>query len=242
MTIQHLSEDEEEETRFSGKNLVSAVAQPGAASESQAGGEAYPAQADPPIPLGDPALPQAVQVLPGMNGAALNKLDEDQIRSENARRVFEIKHGKRPWMNDYFELRGEGWSWRQAVYIVWASQPKPDRIPRTQGELAVQELGLTSDRQIRKWRMKNPMIDLRVKALTISALAKARAEVYAALITAASNPNPRAHADRKLALEMLGDYVPRQKVAIGPDLPDDLSELDEGELRALALAPGEAGE
>lgn len=241
MTIQHLFDDEEEETGFSGKNLVS-VAPSEAVSESQAGGETYPAQVDPPIPLGDPALPRAVQPLPGMDGAVLNKLDEDQLRSENARRVFESTHGKQPWMNDYWELRAEGWSWRQAVYIVWASQPKPDRVPQNQGDLAVQELGLSSDRQIRKWRMNNPMIDLRVKALTISALAKARAEVYQALITAATNPNPRAHADRKLALEMLGDYVPRQKVAIGPDLPDDLSQVDEEELRAMALAPGGIGE
>ena len=123
---------------------------------------------------------------------------------------------------------------------MWASQPRDRRAPATQGELATQELGLTSDRVIRKWRSENLAVDVRIRSLTISQLAKARAQVISALIEAASNPNPRAHADRKLALEMLGDYVPKQRLMVGDLLPDDLRELDENDLRALATAPGGA--
>lgn len=181
-----------------------------------------------------------VLTLPGFE-ADLNPLDEAQLRSNEAREVFEARYGSAPWMEDYWTLCGEGWAWRQAVYIVWASQPRDRRVPATQGELATQELGLTSDRVIRKWRAGNPAVDVRIRSLTISQLSKSRAQVIAALIEAASNPNPRAHADRKLALEMLGDYVPKQRLLVGDVLPDDLSEIGENDLRALASVPGGAG-
>jgi len=170
-----------------------------------------------------------------------NPLDEAQLRAEEARRIYEARWGESPWMNDYFDLLGEGWSWRQAAYIVWASQPKFQRDPGTQAELA-QEVGLASDRAIRTWREKNPAIDTRIHELTASALSKARAGVFAALIAAASNPSPRAATDRKLFFEMTGDYSRETTVRIG-ELPDDMAEMSESELRALAQAPeGPSGE
>jgi hypothetical protein len=178
-----------------------------------------------------------IQSLPGFEGY-INPLDEARLRSDEAREIFEAKYGSAPWMEDYWTLCGEGWPWRQAAYINWASQPRDRRSPATQGELATQELGLTSDRVIRKWRSENPAVDVRIRALTISQLAKARSEVFMALIEAASNPNPRCHADRKMALEMLGDYVPKQRVLVGDILPDDLSQVEEGDLRALVSTPG----
>jgi hypothetical protein len=167
---------------------------------------------------------------------ALNPLDEAQIKSAKARAIFEASEDATPWMDDYWELIGEGWSWRQATYMLWAALPKNGRKPPTQSELAIEVLGLGSDRVIRDWK-ENPAFDARVLKLVSKALAHARPEIYQALIEAATNPNPRAHADRKLALEMLGDYIPKQKFSIGAELPDDMSQVDADELRMMAALP-----
>lgn len=172
------------------------------------------------------------ETLPGMEGV-MNPLDEAYLRSEEARKIFETAEEAAPWLEDYWALLAEGWPWRQAVYLVWASQPKQARKPKTQRELATEVLGLTSDRVIRKWRDRNPAIVARIARLVASTLSNARAEIYQALIQAASKPDPRAHSDRRLALEMLGDYMPRQRVDVGPALPDDWSEMDTKDLRAM---------
>jgi len=181
-----------------------------------------------------------IQSLPGMEGLP-DPLDEAQLRAEEARAVFEARWGNTPWMDDYFRLLAEGWDWRQAAYIVWACQPKGQRDPQTQQEFAV-SIGLTSDRTIRKWRDGNPAIEERIHELTASALMKARAEVFGALIEAATNPSPRACTDRKLFLELTGDYSRDQVVRIGMALPNDLAELSVEELRALAQTPVSAAE
>jgi len=159
-------------------------------------------------------------------------------RAAEARRIFEAEEGYAPWMEDYWRLIGEGWPWRQAVYMLWAALPGDKRTPRTQEELATQVLGLTSDRQISKWK-QNPAMEAEIAKLAASALAKHRPEIYRALIEAASNPNPRAHADRKLALEMLGDYDPRIGLTIRRDVetPEDVAALSDEELQALAGGP-----
>ena len=191
-----------------------------------------------------------VGVLPGMEGA-VDVVAEAQLRSEAARRIFEESEGSAPqgeagsatgwatWMGEYWALVGEGWGWRQAVYMLWASQPRQGRWPKTQEALATEVLGLGSDRRIREWRANNPAMDVRVAKLAASALSKARAEVYEALIHAASNPDPRAHSDRRLALEMMGDYVPRQRVDVGAVAPEDMGDLSEAELAALAQDPSQ---
>lgn len=168
--------------------------------------------------------------------AALNPLEEAQLRSMEARRVFEATTPIEAWMDDYFTLVEEGWSWRQAVYMLWASQPQP-RTPKTQWELATQILGLASDRVIRDWRSGNPLIETRVAQLTASALVKARADVFAALIAAATDPSYKGNRDRRLLLEMTGDYVPRQALTIGrPDTRAAIEEADTETLRAVAEA------
>lgn len=160
-----------------------------------------------------------------------------QLKSIEARRIFEAQHGSQPWMDDYFDLVGRGWSWRQAFYILWASMPKGQREPGTQLELAGL-LGLESDRVIREWRAKNPALELEVRTQTRSMLGRARTEIYEALITAACKPDPRAHQDRKLALEMMGDYVPRQRLDVGVGEGDNLEEMNADDLRAQAQLPG----
>ncbi len=174
--------------------------------------------------------------LPGMEGA-LTPVEEAQLRSAEARRLFEATGVADAWLDEYYDLIAEGWPWRVAVYMLWASMPQP-RIPATQAELATQVLGLKSDTQIREWRQNNPAIDARVARLTLSALGRHRSEVIAALVESARTPSYRNHQDRKLYLEMTGDYVPHQAVSVGPLVSDDaIAEASTEELRALAGSP-----
>jgi len=181
----------------------------------------------------------SVVALPGMEAMVTpDPLAEAQLRSAEARRIFEVEEGYAPWMEDYWRLIGEGWPWRQAVYMLWAGLPAARRRPRTQGELAVEMLGLTSDRRICEWK-DNPAMDAEIAKLSASILSKRRAAIYDALAESASNPSPRANSDRRLALEMMGDYSPKVGVTVVPGaVAEDLDELSAEELRALELGPG----
>lgn len=175
------------------------------------------------------------------NVEGLDPLQLAQERSARARALFE-GHGDgdaESWMDDYWSLIAEGWSWRQAVYILWSAQPSDRRSPKTQGELATQVLGLTSDRTIRVWREKNPHIEARIADLTSSVLMKHRAEVLNALASMAAEHDYKAHADRKLYLEMTGDYVPRsvQGVVGIPVDEDDVRNASTEELRRMVQQP-----
>lgn len=173
------------------------------------------------------------QPLPGMAGM-LNVLEEAQIKSAEARRLFEAAGRAEAWMDDYWALIEEGWSWRQAVFMLWASQPQP-RKPATQIELATQVLGLQSDRVIREWKAQDARMEARIARLTASALMKARADVFAALVIAATDPSYKGNRDRKLLLELTGDYVPRQALDLSvPASRSAVEEADTETLRALA--------
>lgn len=171
--------------------------------------------------------------LPGFDD--IETTPDARLRSDDARRLFETMDDAAPWLDDYFDLRGEGYSWRVAVYMVWASLPAGRRYPKTQGELARELLGLTSDRRIREWKAKNQAIETRIRMLQVGQLAKSRARIIGALVESASNPDPRASADRKMALEMLGDYIPRQATIAATV---DLTERDTADLMAGAQIPG----
>ena len=144
------------------------------------------------------------------------------------------------WAETYHRLIQAGWRWRIAAYVAWASTPRKGRWPRTQQELATEVLGLASDRRIAEWRRKYPEIDQVIADLQAEALLDARADVIAALKASASNPSYRHAADRKLYLEMTGDYIPVNKLVaelkrrgLGPD---DIRSMPEEELRAIMMA------
>ncbi|MFA5836184.1 MAG: hypothetical protein WC837_04425 [Bellilinea sp.] len=160
--------------------------------------------------------------------------DEARMRSEAARKLFDDVEHKPDWFARYAELRAAGWNWRVAAYIAWASCPRRDRIPASQELLATQVLGLTSDRQIWTWRTKNPAIDETIGLLQAAPLFEHRADILRALIDSATNADYKHHQDRKIALEMLGDYVPRIKVDSDRKNLDDLDQLSEAELREIA--------
>lgn len=147
-------------------------------------------------------------------GTEINR-EEVLARSERAKNMLEAMHGKMGaprWLDDYLEMVRGGWPWRVAAYIAWASTPRGSREPRTQDELARNHLGLTSDRAINTWRRKNPAIDEVVRMMQAGPLFKHRAEIYTALVAVAVKPEYKSHNDRKLALELMGDYMPAHKI------------------------------
>lgn len=139
------------------------------------------------------------------------------------------------WLVDYDLLRGEGWSWRVAAYIAWASTPRGMRWPGTLQELAGQ-LGLRSARTIHTWRKKNLAIDERVAILLVESLMDARADVLKALKEVASKSEASAHRDRKMYLEMAGLHTSEQTLRLGV-AEDGMAELSDEELRALLARP-----
>jgi hypothetical protein len=158
-------------------------------------------------------------------------LEEARLRSEAARQLLEDGSGR--WMEDYSSLREAGWPWRVAAYIAWASSPKIGREPKTLADLA-NVLGLTSPRTIHHWRETNPAINEVIATLQAAPLMEHRRDVFDALVRSASDGDHRSNPDRKLFLEITGDYVPRAKVEVGRGDPKDLSSLSEDELDLLA--------
>lgn len=137
-----------------------------------------------------------------------------QAESRKAYQVIAEQLKDFAWWQDYLSLRDRGWDWRKAIYIAWAASPAIERQPATQEELAQGVLGLTSDRVIRKWRDAEPAIDDTVVEFQAAPLLRHRRDIFEALIKSASDPDPKSHADRKLALEMLGDYKPKQQTEV----------------------------
>jgi len=130
------------------------------------------------------------------------------------------------WHAEYIEL-ADRFTWRIAAYIAWVSSPRRGRKPVTQAELA-SLLGLRSDRTIRKWRAEQPEIEQEIIRLQASPLLNHRRDIYEALIDGALDV-AYGHQDRKLALELLGDYRPKGdvKVQMGFEFTaDELAEAD----------------
>ena len=158
-------------------------------------------------------------------------MEEARQISEAARQVFE-QGAQEVWYGEYLMLREWGWPWRVATYIAWAASPKRGRKPKTLNELADKVLGLTSPRAVHMWRERYATINAVVSMMQAQPMLENRRDVIEALINSARDGDYKSHADRKLFLEMTGDYVPRVKVdeRIGKAL--DLTELSDEELDA----------
>lgn len=167
-----------------------------------------------PIPRLTYQLPLALDLPETEEGDSIGP-EEAKERSERARKALDAMFGKSGaprWLDDYLEMVRGGWPWRVAAYIAWASSPRAAREPKTQDELARFHLGLTSDRAISTWRKRNPAIDEVVRMMQAGPLFKHRSEIFTALVAVAVKPEYKSHADRKLALELMGDYTPLRKV------------------------------
>jgi hypothetical protein len=144
------------------------------------------------------------------NEAALAALSALRIKIKNDSGA-EVEITPR-WMDLYKRLIEGGWKWRVAVYIAWASQPKKYRWPATQEELAVNCLGLNSDRAIATWRKKNATIDETISMLQGSIIFDALPDALNAMVEVATEADYKGHADRKLMFEMGGIYTPSSKI------------------------------
>lgn len=136
------------------------------------------------------------------------------------------------WFQDYLELRqvrlrGRKLDWRKAVYVAWASMPASKRRPATQEELATEILGLRSSHTISNWKRKFPELEDLIAEQQAAPLLQARADIYAALADVASRHDHKAYSDRRLALELLGDYKHERALRLGGEL--DVSQDDEFE-------------
>ena len=114
-----------------------------------------------------------------------------------------------PWEAEAEELLSE-FRPQVAAYIAWAASPAKGRKPATQAELA-SLLGLKDDRTIRQWRAKDKRIDATIKERQAGPLWAHRRDIFEALVQSASTADAANFSDRKLALEMMGDYVPKQR-------------------------------
>ena len=146
------------------------------------------------------------------------------------------------WFDDYLKLIEQGWPWRVATYIAWAASPKENRFPKTLKDLATDVLGLTGPRVIYKWRENHPTIDQVVALMQAAPLYEHRRDVIEALIKSAKDPNYKSFNDRRLFLEMIGDYIPKSELDIGKKAKGGVEEMSEEELRKLAGEEVETGQ
>ena len=128
------------------------------------------------------------------------------------------------------------WDWRKALYIAWSVVPRSERQPKTEQELA-QLMRLASTRVFRAWKAKDPEIEERIVKLPKQLLTSHTADVYDALVTVATQPIPGAYQDRKLFLELVGEYQHKMALTGANDGPVriqyDLGQLTDEELDAL---------
>jgi hypothetical protein len=162
-----------------------------------------------------------------------------QPQSRLSWRVLQTAAEKPAWWQDYLAIR-EAFphfrNWRIWVYIAWAGQPVGSRTPATLEVFAPTVLGCSS-RVVRKWREKtwgeNPTMEEAIAWVQAAPLLAHRRDVFDALAAVAKLHDPKAHNDRKMFLEMTGDYRPR-----GVNSPDDAEQARIGgwlkELREAA--------
>lgn len=166
---------------------------------------------------------------PGQAESRLAKRDLDRWLAA----LQEQKQPPPPWLELYDALldeRGEDgkrrWDWRKALYIAWSCVPKDQRQPRTMTELA-SRLGVRTS-TIRMWRKQDPAITERIAAGPREMLLEHVADVFDALVKVASDADPRAFQDRRLFLEITGNYHPSGSLAVSMT-PISYIEVDDEE-------------
>lgn len=159
-----------------------------------------------------PGFPASIDT-PGQleSRAARARLDEMLARMET----------KPDWYGMWSDLLEERWpdnnqrrrwQWRTALYIAWSCVPRDRRWPRTKLELA--NLMGCAESAFRVWRHKDPEIDERIRSLPATMLLEHVAGVFDALATVAQQADPRAFQDRRLFLEITGNYQPSGNLAV----------------------------
>lgn len=132
------------------------------------------------------------------------------------------------------------WDWRKALYIAWNCVPTSKRWPKHEVQL-IELLGLANTATIRKWKASDPEIEQRIAAGPKKLLGDHIADVLEALVKVATQNDAKAHQDRKLFLEMTGQYKPRGALEMmgedgGPIEYREADELSDDELARIAAA------
>ena len=140
---------------------------------------------------------------------------------------------------DLMDEKGEDgkrrWDWRKALYIAWHCVPTSKRWPRHKYEL-MDLLGV-NDATARKWRQNDPEIDERISAGPKALLGSHVANVLSALVEVAGKPEAQSHQDRKLFLEMTGQYKPKGEVALaGAVFAGDIDDVLDDDEQATMVA------
>lgn len=166
-----------------------------------------------------PATPRKKQVAPvTATTFPASEATPGQSKSRASFADFQAKSEKCPWWAEFLRLmQVNGLDWRKAAYVAWASSPYKTRWPSTLQGLCDEVLGC-SDRVVRKWRALNPALDKLVAQEQIAPLMLHRGDVIGALIEVASKPDTAAHSDRKLFLELTGDYKPKSAVDVSGEI------------------------
>jgi hypothetical protein len=110
----------------------------------------------------------------------------------------------------------------QLQFIEWLATPKSERTPKTQKEFAA-VIG-TDEGTLSDWKKKAGFMD-EVRGLARKYLKDELPDIYGALIEKAKTGDVPAI---KLAMEMTGEYTPKQNIQM------DLSKLSDDELRTIA--------
>lgn len=136
------------------------------------------------------------------------------------------------------------WDWRKALYIAWSCVPTSKRWPKHEVQL-IELLGLANTTTIRRWKYGDPEIEDRIAAGPKKLLGDHIVDVLEALVKVATQPDAKAHQDRKLFLEMTGQYKPRGALEMmgedgGPIEYREADELSDDELARIA-AGGRSG-
>ena len=102
-------------------------------------------------------------------------------------------------------------NWKIWSLIAWETMPAPMKDPP-----ALKEFAASINTSVRTlWNYRNKTwgdkttVGEAIVVVRESSTWHAREEVMKALITVAKRPDPKAHPDRKMFLEMTGDYPPR---------------------------------
>ena len=130
-----------------------------------------------------------------------------------------------PWAEDFADLLlRRGYTWRKSAYVAWASQPRHLRLPKTQGEFGAL-IGVSGHR-ITEFK-SDKILGAEIIKFRKSVLLDSVPDVIDALVTSASDAGYKHHNDRKLLLEMAGEYQPRMNVGVGA------MQMDEAEMEGV---------
>ena len=187
-----------------------------------------------PSPKGEAAALNAIEdnggaakgpVQPSMLPGWVGDKSVQDFSHEAEYRAFLLALEGVPWAEDFVDLLlRRGYTWRKSAYVAWASQPKHLRIPKTQGEFGA--LVGVSGHRITEYK-SDKILGAEIIKFRKSVLLDSVPDVIDALVTSASDAGYKHHNDRKLLLEMAGEYQPRMNLGVGA------MQMDEAEMEGV---------